>query len=41
MITEDELRAQLRSQGEHELDNIKQACLEADGSISVVKQQSQ
>jgi uncharacterized membrane protein YcaP (DUF421 family) len=36
-ITEDELRAQLRQQGVQHMAEVKQACLEANGEISVVK----
>jgi uncharacterized membrane protein YcaP (DUF421 family) len=36
-ITEDELRAQLRQQGVEHMAEVKQACLEANGEISVVK----
>jgi uncharacterized membrane protein YcaP (DUF421 family) len=36
-ITEDELRAQLRQQGVQDMAEVKQACLEANGEISVVK----
>jgi uncharacterized membrane protein YcaP (DUF421 family) len=36
-ITEDELRSQLRQQGVLEIEDVKAACLEANGEISVVK----
>jgi uncharacterized membrane protein YcaP (DUF421 family) len=36
-ITEDELRAQLRQQGVQHMAEVKQACLEANGEISVIK----
>lgn len=36
-ITENELRGQLRQQGASDLDDVKQAFLEANGEISVVK----
>ena len=37
LITEEELRSQLRQQGVSKLDEVKRACLEANGEISVVK----
>jgi uncharacterized membrane protein YcaP (DUF421 family) len=37
LITEEELRAQLRQQGVSKLGEVKRACLEANGEISVVK----
>ena len=36
-ITEDELRSQLRQQGVSDMSDVKVACLEANGEISVVK----
>jgi len=36
-ITEEELRSQMRLQGITELEEIKHACLEATGDISIVK----
>ncbi len=36
-ITEDELRSQMRQQGVSDFAEIKRACLEANGEISVVK----
>ena len=36
-ITEDELRGQLRQQGISELTEVQQACLEANGELSVIK----
>jgi uncharacterized membrane protein YcaP (DUF421 family) len=36
-ITEDELRSQLRQNGISEIEEVKRACLEANGEISVVK----
>ncbi|MES2196168.1 MAG: YetF domain-containing protein [Pseudomonadota bacterium] len=40
-ITEEELRAQLREQGVQDMAEVKQACLEANGEISVVKVDSE
>lgn len=37
MVTEDELMAALRSQGITDIAQVRSACLEADGEISVVK----
>ena len=37
LITKDELMGQLREQGVRELSEVKEACLEANGEISVVK----
>jgi uncharacterized membrane protein YcaP (DUF421 family) len=37
LITEDELRSQMRLQGLNEIAEIKRACLEATGEISFVK----
>jgi uncharacterized membrane protein YcaP (DUF421 family) len=37
MITEDELRAQLREQGIEHLEDVKKCHLEGDGHISVIK----
>jgi uncharacterized membrane protein YcaP (DUF421 family) len=36
-ITEDELRSQMRQQGVSDFTEVKRACLEANGEISVVK----
>jgi uncharacterized membrane protein YcaP (DUF421 family) len=36
-ITEEELRGQLRQQGISELAEVKEACLEANGELSVIK----
>jgi uncharacterized membrane protein YcaP (DUF421 family) len=36
LITEKELRLQLRKQGIERLDEVKKAYMEADGSISVI-----
>lgn len=38
LITEDELMSQLRQQGVEELADVKAAYIEADGSISIIKQ---
>ena len=38
-ITEDELRSQLRAQGVEDLSEVKEACLEPDGELSVMKYQ--
>ena len=40
-ITEEELRGQLRQQGVLELADVKQACLEANGELSVIKRDSE
>ncbi len=37
MITEEELRGQLREQGVESLDEVKKSYMEADGRISVIK----
>ena len=37
LITEDALRSQLRQQGVSKLEDVRRACLEANGEISVVK----
>jgi uncharacterized membrane protein YcaP (DUF421 family) len=37
LITEEELRGQLRQQGVSKVEEVKRACLEANGEISVVK----
>ena len=37
MITEDELIAQLHEQGVENISEVKKACLEGDGKISVIK----
>ena len=37
LITEEELRSELRQQGVSKLDEVKRACLEPTGEISVVK----
>jgi uncharacterized membrane protein YcaP (DUF421 family) len=37
-ITEEELRSQLRQQSVSDLTEVSQACLEANGEISVVKE---
>lgn len=37
MVTDDEIGAQLRTQGIHDIGDIKQAYLEADGTTSVIK----
>ena len=39
-ITEEELRSQLRQQGIAELDQVREACLEANGELSVIKSDS-
>lgn len=39
-ITEDELRSQLRQQGIAELDEVREASLEANGELSVIKSDS-
>lgn len=39
LITEEELRAQLRQQGVSDLTEVSRACLEANGEISVVKKE--
>ena len=39
-ITEDELRSQLRQQGIAEFDEVREACLEANGELSVIKSDS-
>jgi len=36
-ITEEELMSQVRQQGIAELEQIKEACLEANGELSVIK----
>jgi uncharacterized membrane protein YcaP (DUF421 family) len=36
-ITEDELRSQMRQQGVNDFAEVKRACLEANGEISVIK----
>ena len=38
-ITEDELRSQLRVEGIEDLGEVKEACLEPDGELSVIKYQ--
>lgn len=40
MITENELMSQLRKQGVEELDTVRHAFIEADGSISVIEDES-
>jgi len=40
MITENELMSQLRKQGVDDMDVVKQAFMEADGSISVIEDES-
>jgi uncharacterized membrane protein YcaP (DUF421 family) len=37
LITEDELMSQLREQGVESIAEVKQACMEADGNVSIVK----
>lgn len=37
MITMEELMGQLREQGVESLDEVKKCCLEADGTVSVIK----
>lgn len=37
LITPDELMAQLREQGIERIEEVKQACLETNGSLSVIK----
>jgi uncharacterized membrane protein YcaP (DUF421 family) len=37
MITSEELMAQLREQGIERVEEVKQACLESNGSLSVIK----
>ena len=39
-ITEEELKSQLRQQGISELAEVKEACLEANGELSVIKSNS-
>jgi len=39
-ITEEELRAQIRQQGLLEIADVKEACLEANGELSVIKSDS-
>jgi len=39
-ITEEELKGQLRQQGISELAEVKEACLEANGELSVIKTDS-
>ena len=39
-ITEEELRSQVRQQGVLDLEDVKMACLEANGEISVVKKEA-
>jgi uncharacterized membrane protein YcaP (DUF421 family) len=39
MITEEELRGLLREQGVEEVEEVKQACLEGDGQLSVIKKE--
>ncbi|WP_437332770.1 DUF421 domain-containing protein [Sorangium sp. So ce394] len=39
MVTEEELQAALRRQGITDIATVRSACLEADGEISVVKEQ--
>ncbi|MBR1302197.1 DUF421 domain-containing protein [Bradyrhizobium sp. AUGA SZCCT0042] len=39
-ITEEELRGQLRQQGVSELAEVREACLEANGELSVIKSDS-
>lgn len=41
LITEEELMSQLRQNGIDSLDQIEQACMEADGQISIVKRDQQ
>ena len=40
MITMEELMTQLREQGVERLEEVKRCCLEGDGHISVIKQES-
>ena len=40
-ITEDELRSQLRQNGVSDVGEVKRACLEANGEISVVKKDTE
>jgi uncharacterized membrane protein YcaP (DUF421 family) len=40
LITEDELRSQLRQQGVSGLEEVERVCLEANGEISVVKKET-
>ena len=40
-ITEEELKGQLRQQGVSELAEVEQACLEANGELSVIKSRIQ
>ena len=37
LITKDELMTQLREEGIAELSDVKEACMESDGMISVIK----
>ena len=39
LITEEELRSQMRQQGVSDFADVKKACLEANGEISVVKKE--
>lgn len=41
MIMEEELMAQLREQGVERVEEVKRACLEGDGQISVIKKKSE
>jgi uncharacterized membrane protein YcaP (DUF421 family) len=41
LITEQELMSQLRQQGVESLKDVKRAFMEADGGISVIRQESQ
>ena len=39
LITEEELRSQMRQQGVSDFADVQKACLEANGEISVVKEE--
>jgi uncharacterized membrane protein YcaP (DUF421 family) len=39
-LTEDEVTAQLREKGVEDLAQVKQACMESDGNISVIKNEA-
>jgi uncharacterized membrane protein YcaP (DUF421 family) len=37
LITEDDLMSQLRQEGVEKISQVKRACLEGDGKISIIK----
>lgn len=37
MLTEDELKSEIRTQGASSVDEVKEAYMEQDGAISVIK----